>query len=327
MRRVITTAVASTLALSGCSGIQSSLAPAGHDAERVAVLFWFMTIGSIAIWVGVVALALFYSRPHEASPNRRRDRWLIVGAGVVFPVVVLTILLAYGLAMIPPIVARAPEGSLLIEVEGEMWWWRVRYIRPGQAPVELANEIRLPVGQQVQLRLLSDNVIHSFWVPSLGGKMDMLPGRVKHLRLRPTRTGVFGGACAEYCGTSHALMRFYTIVEEADAFEQWLQRQASPAPPPVQPLVEQGQRVFMANGCGACHTVRGSPAAGAIGPDLTHVASRLSIAAGTLRSGPDAMYRWVAGPEQVKPGVHMPGFGMLPENDLRALAAYLEGLQ
>jgi len=309
----------------GCAGLQSTLAPAGEDAARVAVLFWFMVAGGLAIWLGVVALALFYSRPHEAAPNRSRDRWLIVGAGVVFPIVVLTLLLGYSLAMIPPMVARAPEGSLVIEVTGEMWC--VRYERPGQDHVVLANEIRLPVGQPVQFRLSSDNVIHSFWIPALGGKMDMIPGRATHFTLRPTRTGVFAGACAEYCGTSHALMRFYAEVMEVHAFEAWLQQQAVPAAAPTQPIATRGQQVFFRTGCHACHAVRGTAARARIGPDLTHVGSRRSLAAGTLPNAPDALFRWLSNPERLKPGVHMPAFGMLPEDDLHALAAYLESLR
>ena len=320
-----------TLAMSvcaaGCTGIQSTLAPAAHQAERVTVLFWFMAAGALAIWIAVAALAIFYARPHAESPSRRRNRWLIVGGGVVVPLLVLTTLLAFGLAMIPPMVARAPEGSLLIEVDGEMWWWRVRYLRPGQPPVELANEIRLPVGQPVQFRLASDNVIHSFWIPSLGGKMDMIPGRITYIALHPTRTGVFAGACAEYCGTSHALMRMYAEVTDSDAFESWLLRQAQPADAPTEPVATQGQRVFTESGCGACHAVRGTSADGTAGPDLTHVASRRSLAAGTLPNRSDAMLRWIAHPERVKPGVNMPGFGMLPEGDLRALVAYLESLR
>jgi cytochrome c oxidase subunit II len=321
------TAVALAACTTACAGIQSALVPAGEQAERVAVLFWFMSGGAVAIWIAVVALALFYGRPHEAAPNRRRDRWLIVGGGVVFPLVVLTLLLAYGLAMIPPMVARAPEGSLMIEVDGEMWWWRVRYVRPGQDSVELANEIRLPVGEPVQFRLTSDNVIHSFWIPSLGGKMDMIPGRVTYLALHPTRTGRFAGACAEYCGTSHALMRFYADVVERANFDAWLQHQAMPAATPSSRLAVEGQRVFRATGCGACHTVRGTDATARIGPDLTHVAGRSSLAAGTLTNELDPLLRWVAHPDRIKPGVHMPAFGMLADDELRALAAYLQELR
>lgn len=313
--------------LAGCSGIQSSLTPAGRQAEQIAELFWWMTAGAAIIWAGVVALALYYARPHEAAPDQRRDRLLIIGGGVVFPIVTLTLLLAYGMTLIPPLVARAPEGSLLVDVVGEQWWWRVRYERPGQEPIELANEIRIPVGEPVQFRLSSDNVIHSFWVPALGGKMDMIPGRITYLALTPTSTGVFAGACAEYCGESHAFMRFYVEVMEKEAFADWLAHQATPAAAPTTDRAARGQQVLLANGCGACHRVRGTAAGGVIGPDLTHLASRMSLAAATLPNDQPALKRWVTWAERVKPGVHMPAFGMLPDEALDALAAYLGELR
>ena len=174
----------------------------------MAALYWWMAGASVLVWVAVLALAVWCARWSSGTPNRRRDRRLIIGAGVLVPRFVLTALLSYGLAMIPPLVARAPEGSLRIAITGEQWWWRVRYQRGTGKVVEAANEIRLPVGEPVQFRLDSDNVIHSFWIPALGGKMDMIPGRVTWLALQPTRTGYYRGACAEYCGASHARMAF-----------------------------------------------------------------------------------------------------------------------
>ena len=286
-----------------------------------------MAIGALVVWAAVIVLAIRCGRLRAGTTNRRRDTLLIVGAGVVVPTTVLTVLLLFGLAMIPPLVARAPEGSLQIVVIGEQWWWRVRYLRPGAEPVELANEIRLPVGEPVQFRLESDNVIHSFWIPSLGGKMDMIPGRVTYLTLHPTTAGVFRGACAEYCGASHALMSFYVEVLPRDAFARWLDHQASQAMAPSEPVAIRGQQVFFASGCTACHTVRGTPARGVIGPDLTHVGSRLSVGAGVLPNQQAAFERWIAEIDRIKPGVHMPQFGMLPLEEVRALAAYLEGLQ
>jgi cytochrome c oxidase subunit 2 len=317
----------SAVVLAGCDGLQSTLTPAGEDASRIATLFWWMTGGAIATWIAVVALAIYFAfRRAERMPDRRRDRLLIVGAGVVVPTITLTVLLVFGLAMLPRTVARAPEGSLVVDVVGEQWWWRVHYQTP-EGQVVLANEVRLPVGEPVQFRLASDNVIHSFWIPSLGGKMDMIPGRTTYLTLRPTTTGIFRGACAEYCGTSHALMSFYAEVMENDAFLQWLAHQASPARPPSDPIPALGREVFFASGCGACHAVRGTPASGVIGPDLTHVGSRLSLGAGILPNEPESFWRWVSRTEHIKPGVHMPAFGMLPPDELRALAAYLESLQ
>jgi cytochrome c oxidase subunit II len=315
-----------TVLLSACGGLQSSLSPAGREAERIAALFWWMTAGAVVAWLAVIALAVYYFQRPITSRNLRRDRVLIIGGGVVVPTLTLTALLVYGLAMLPAAVARAPEGSLQVVVTGEQWWWRVRYLRP-EGEVALANEVRLPVNEPVQLRLESDNVIHSFWIPSLAGKMDMIPGRITYLTVRPIATGIFRGACAEYCGTSHALMAFYAEVMEAASFGRWLDHQATPARSPEGPLAARGQDVFTATGCHACHTVRGTRADGVIGPDLTHVGSRLSLAGGILPNEPDAFRRWITNTEHLKPGVHMPSFGMLPDADVRALVAYLEGLQ
>jgi cytochrome c oxidase subunit 2 len=157
--------------------------------------------------------------------------------------------------------------------------------------------------------------------------MDMIPGRTNRLTLEPTRTGAFRGVCAEYCGTSHALMSFDVVVLEKDDFAAWLKRQHDRAQPPTQALARRGQELFIANGCGACHAVRGTPADGVVGPDLTHVGSRLSLGAGILPNDPEAFLKWMAHTQNVKPGVHMPHFGMLPPEDLRALAAYLDGLE
>ena len=312
--------------LSGCSGVQSALAPAGRDAERIATLFWWMTGGALVVWVLVIALAVYLARLGGDPMNRRRNSTLVIGGGVAIPTAVLTILLVYGLAMIPETVARAPEGSLQIHVVGEQWWWRVRYVRPTGDFVDLANEIRLPAGEPVQFRLESDNVIHSFWIPSLAGKMDMIPGRITYLTVRPSTVGVFRGACAEYCGASHALMAFYVEVMERQAFDRWLEGQAKPAAT-VTGDAARGQDAFFSNGCNACHTIRGSEADGVIGPDLTHVGGRLSLGAGILPNEPEAFQRWITSTDHVKPGVHMPPFGMLPPEEVNALAAFLEALR
>ncbi|MDQ3802410.1 MAG: cytochrome c oxidase subunit II [Acidobacteriota bacterium] len=319
--------VACALLVAGCGGVQSSLDPAGREAARIANLFWWMAVGAFVVWAAVIALALWAVRARPESHNLRRTRLLIVGGGAVVPTVVLTVLLIYGLAPIPALVAPAPEGSLKIAVTGEQWWWRVRYLPPGGEPVVLANEIRLPVGYPVEFRLDSPDVIHSFWIPPLAGKVDMIPGRVTRLVLKPTRVGVFRGVCAEYCGASHALMAFTVVVQEREEFDRWLAHQARPAEPPVEPTPARGQELFLANGCSACHTIRGTTAAGLIGPDLTHVGSRLSLAAGTLPNEPDDFRRWVAHTTGVKPGVLMPPFHMLPPDELQALAAYLKGLR
>jgi cytochrome c oxidase subunit II len=312
-----------------CRGVQSALAPAGREAERLAELFWWMTGGAVVVWLVTIGLALYAVRARPESLSPQRARLFIVWGGAIVPTAVLTVLLLFGLKPIPALLASAPAGSLKIIVSGEQWWWRVRYQLPGATTgtFELANEIRLPVGEPVQLQLDSPDVIHSFWIPSLAGKMDMIPGRVTHLALTPTKTGTFRGACAEYCGASHAWMSFWVVVQEKAEFDRWSREQVLPAAPPVAPLAARGQRAFLANGCGACHTVRGTQAQGVIGPDLTHVGSRLSLAAATLPNEPDAFQRWIAHTKEVKPGVLMPQFHMLPPEELQALAAYLKGLK
>jgi cytochrome c oxidase subunit 2 len=312
---------------SGCAGVQSSLDPAGKEADRIARLFWWMTVGSIVVWLGVIALLVYAVRVRADSFTRRKARIMIVGGGVVVPVLVLTVLLLVGLAPIPALLAPAPPGSLRIEVSGEQWWWRVRYLPAGQEPITVANEIRLPVGEPVEFHLESPDVIHSFWIPSLGGKMDMIPGRKTRLVLTPSRTGVFRGVCAEYCGASHAFMAFSVVVEEKEQFAAWLKHQSQPAEAPLQPLAAPGEQLFLTHGCSACHTIRGTAATGVIGPDLTHVGGRLILAAGALANEESEIARWIEQTHQVKPGALMPSFHMLPPEDIRSLAAYLKGLR
>ncbi len=312
--------------LTSCHGPQSALEPAGRSAEKIADLFWWMTTGAAVIWVAVVSLT-FYSIRIAPGPRQRQASWLIIGGGAVVPTAVLSFLLTYGLAMIPEMLKPAPTGSLKIYVTGEQWWWRVRYESSTGEPIVLANEIRLPIGEPVEFELESADVIHSFWIPSLGGKVDMIPGRRTRLKLEPTRTGVFRGACAEYCGSSHALMTFYVVVSSNKEFEDWLARQREPAQPTVEPLAVSGEKVFLSSGCGACHTVRGTSAEGGIGPDLTHVGGRLSLGAGTLPNDADSFLRWIKETQTVKPDVHMPRFRMLPQDDLRAMARYLDSLE
>ena len=297
--------------------------------NTLPIFFVWMAGGAVIIWLAVVSLAVYTIHLEREPHTLRGARLLIVGGGVLLPILVLTVLLVYGFATLPALIAPAPEGSLKIAVSGEQWWWRVRYFTPGDTHrvIELANEIRLPVGERVEFRLESPDVIHSFWIPSLGGKIDMIPGRVNRLTLEPSKTGVFRGACAEYCGTSHALMNFSVVVVEKNEFAYWLERQGQPALTPTETLAVRGQELFLATGCGACHTVRGTPADGVVGPDLTHVGSRLSLAAGTLANEPADFLRWIAHPGDVKPEVGMPAFGMLPPDELRALAVYLDGLE
>ncbi len=279
-------------------------------------MLWILVIGFVigAAWV----------RPREHS--RRLAEWIIIGGGLLLPTVVLAALLSWGLSIIPD--QRAPGSGLLVRVTGEQWWWRVEYWPPGaEGPIISANEVRLPAGERSEIALGATRVIHSFWVPALGGKLDMIPGRENRLTLEPTRPGVYRGQCAEFCGLSHALMAFETVVLEKGGFDAWLAREAQDAAAPQGAIALRGAEVFAEEGCGACHTVRGTPARGNVGPDLTHVGSRESLGAGLLETEPEDFASWVAYPEAFKPGVEMPAYGFLPEADLAALGVYLAGLQ
>jgi cytochrome c oxidase subunit 2 len=218
------------------------------------------------------------------------------------------------------------EGALVIQVTAKQWWWRFEYVTPA-GRVETANELRLPAGERVELQLSSPDVIHSFWVPSLAGKMDAIPGRLTRIALEPTQTGTFRGTCAEYCGASHALMAFSVVVVAPRDFDVWMEAQARTGAMPIDPLQARGAAAFLANGCSACHTIRGTSAAGRIGPDLTHVGSRTRIAAETLPNAAESLIRWIRETDRLKPGVHMPPFRTLATDELSALAAYLSNLQ
>ena len=215
--------------------------------------------------------------------------------------------------------APIEPGALRIEVTGEQWWWRVRYLDAQGAPdFETANEIRIPAGRPVLLELKSADVIHSFWVPSLAGKLDMVPGRTNRLRLLASRPGEYRGQCAEYCGGPHAFMALFVVAEEAAQFERWAEGQRKPA--------AAANALFTAH-CGSCHTVRGTQAAGALGPDLTHVGSRLSIGAGLLPNNAGALAGWIASSQHLKPGNLMPSFRHFSGEELRAMASYLQTLK
>jgi len=313
--------------LLGCDGPQSALDPAGRAAEQIARLFWKMAAGAALVWLAMAGLAVYAMRGARTAKEGRLAKLLIIGGGAIVPTAILTALLVYGLAMMPDLLARAPADSLKIEVTGEQWWWRVRYRPPDGGEVVLANEIRLPLGEMVEFHLESSDVIHSFWIPALGGKMDMIPGRTTRLVLEATRPGRFRGVCAEYCGTAHALMAFSVVVMQKEEFNRWLDDQRLPASEPAEIVSTRGRDLFFTNGCSACHTIRGTHADGVVGPDLTHVGSRLSIGAGILPNDSESFHRWIERTDRLKPGVQMPHFGMLPPDELRAIADYLESLK
>lgn len=315
--------IAAVLALASCDGHLSALDPAGGAASDIARLFWWMAAFAAAIWLSVMAIA--WHAAHSGPASERAAGRLVAIGGVAVPLVLLSGLLYAGLRQLPRL--EAPGDGLVIRVTGERWWWRVEYRPEDAPPFVTANEIRLPVHERVEFLLEASDVIHSFWIPSLGGKTDMLPGRVNRLVLEASEVGAYRGACAEFCGLSHALMELDVVAMEPPAFREWLRRQAAAAVPPASAEARQGFELFMASGCGACHNVSGTPANGRIGPDLTHVGSRRSIAAGTLPARPEAIARWIGHSSAIKAGALMPPYPMLSPDDRRAIGTYLSGLR
>ena len=282
---------------------------------------------------GLILLLVIALTACALLARTERRRWLkrqgfVIGAGIVFPVVALTALLTYGAILSRDLVAHAARPDLRIEVVGERWWWRVRYLdRNGETWFATANEIRVPVGKSVEYLLLSQDVNHSFWVPNLAGKLDMIPGVANRYRFAADRPGIFRGQCAEYCGAQHTFMAFFFVALAPDEFEAWASDQARPVSPPTTDVLRQGEALFLANGCGSCHQVRGTPASGQLGPDLTHVGSRLSIGAAMFPNNVGTLAGWIASTQHLKPDALMPSFGNLTGVELRAMAAYLESLK
>lgn len=329
MRRRARTASALTAALlaSSCEGVQSVLAPQGLQAERAAFLYWLMTIGGGAIFVALLLLTglAVFARPSWRNWMARDS--IIVGAGMIFPIVLLSALLAYGFVLTGQCPRAPDEKPIRISVEGLRWWWRVTYQDENGRAIESANELRLPAGAPVEIALTSHDVIHSFWIPKLAGKLDMIPGRTTVLTLTARDVGVMRGQCAEYCGGAHALMSFNVIVTPPEEFQGWLAREAGPAREPSDVTARAGRAQFFAGGCHACHTIRGVTDLGRIGPDLTHVGARSSIGAATLGVDKDSIARWIRDNQQIKPGNLMPAYGIFTQQQLDALATYLASLR
>lgn len=292
------------------------LSPQSGPAHDVATLWWVMFVGAAIVFAVVTALVLVAALRRRAEPApESAARRLVLWGGAIVPLVVLVALFAFVLRTIPSTsAARAKEGRLTIRVIGHQWFWEVRY--PG-AGVVTANEIHVPVGVPVRLEAHTADVIHSFWVPALNRKIDMIPGKDNELLLQADRAGTYRGQCAEFCGVEHGLMALFVVAEARARFDAWLAREQETA---------TGDELFMSSGCGGCHAIRGTDADATYGPDLTHLASRATLAAGTLANTPANLRRWIRDPQHVKPGNHMPDLG-LSDADVDALSAYLETLK
>jgi cytochrome c oxidase subunit 2 len=313
-------AAMAALMVAGCSGPQSALDPAGSEARIVGELFWWMLGGAGFLWLAVMSIATFATRRRGRPWSERAASRFILVCGAILPTMVLAVLLVFGLRLMPAL--RAPGEAMRIHVQGEQFWWRVSYELPDGSRINTANEIRLPRGLRTEFLLTAQDVIHSFWIPPLGGKMDMIPGTTNRLVLEPERTGRFRGACAEFCGTSHGLMALDALVMEPAEFDAWVEaRRAPPAP-----ARERGHALFLTHGCAACHSVQGTTAQGRIGPDLTRLSERPSIASGILPNDAASIDRFIRETGEIKPGARMPSFAHLPPEDSAAIARWLETL-
>lgn len=307
--------------LAGCNERQSALATFGEEAAALRSLTVYLCIAAAVIAVIMAGLVWRASHAPDGEMTQARGMKLILWGGAVVPTLVLFTLLLFSLPAMRPRPVGAAD--LRIRVTGEQFWWRVEYLGRGAPPVMSANEVRVPVGRTVEFALLGGDVIHSFWIPGLAGKMDMIPGRTNLLPVRATRAGRFRGQCTEFCGLSHALMAFEVVAMEPAAFDRWLASEARPAQVAAMP----GKALFAGYGCGGCHAVRGTAHASAIGPDLTHFGNRGTFAAGVLPQREDLLARWIRRPDSFKPGVRMPAYTQMPPRDATEIARYLRALK
>lgn len=327
------------LAATGCGAPQQMFSDATDGAARVTTLTWFMIIVAAIVYVVVIALMLagmWRNRqrdPHAVDLSRPGIRWVVIGGGIM-PAVVLTAVFLVALTAMGrypggrPARGPARDAVTTVDVTANQWWWQVKYAFPDLTrSFTTANEIHVPVGEPVLLRMHTADVIHSFWVPRLQGKIDMIPGQQNEMRLVAREPGVYPGQCAEFCGAQHAKMKMVIVADPPAQFRQWVQRQLAPAATPTDSLTVLGQRLFVAGPCSTCHTVRGTPALGQVAPDLTHMGSRLTIAAGWLPNSPGNLEAWIANAQSIKPGNRMPTLSVYSGRELRAVAAYVASLK
>jgi cytochrome c oxidase subunit II len=323
--------VLGSLLFAGCSPLPKALRPAGTGADWISELFWLFTAVCAAVWVAVTIALLFalFGRRKAAEKMPTQETW---ASRIVVAAVAVTVITLLGLTIASYFTDRSlanlgDERSLTIKVTARQWWWEVEYVHSEPSrTLTTANEIHVPTSVPIILKLASSDVIHSFWVPELAGKMDLVPGRENILRIRAERSGRYSGQCSEFCGLQHAHMRLLIIAKDSNEFAQWYEKQLQPARQPQSAEARLGREIFLQRPCVMCHTISGTPAASRAGPDLSHVASRQTLAAGTLPLTRGSLAAWIADPQTIKPGAKMP-LTHLGADELNAVVAYLESLQ
>ena len=316
------------VAATACTGRASTLDPGGSGAERISQLTWLLITVMAGVYIVVLAVLAMVIRRRTERPARGGTGWALVGVvagGIVLPVVVITALAIVSVRSLADL-TRAEAAGLTVDVVGQQYWWEFHYREADGESLITANELHLPVGRRVQIRLHSTDVIHSFWVPALQGKLDLVPGKVNVTWLRADRAGTYHGQCAEYCGIQHALMRMVVVAQEPSDFAQWLAAQRQPAVVGTDERARRAEQLFLVH-CASCHRVRGTSASfGTLGPDLTHVASRSTLAAGTFPNVKESLAGWIADPQAFKPGNLMPRVA-LPAEERQAVVDYVNGLR
>jgi cytochrome c oxidase subunit II len=316
-------------------GGHSALHAHGIEAARIGHLWWLMFWVCTAVFLLVLlALGIAVTRhpresdlPGPLSTRGRLRRNRVVAGAIGLTVVTLFVLLVASISTGRAVASLGAANARVIKVTGHQWWWEVKYKDPRpDRIVTTANEIHIPAGRPVRIELASADVIHSFWVPSLHGKRDLIPGHDSTLWIEADRPGVYRGFCAELCGHQHAHMGLLVIADPPDRFDAWYAAQLQPPSPPASPLQQRGRQIVESTPCALCHTIQGSQATGSLGPDLTHLASRRTLAAATLPSSHESLGRWIVDPQALKPGCQMPA-NSLSAADLQAVLAYLESLR
>jgi cytochrome c oxidase subunit 2 len=324
--RLVVLAVLVGAVAAGCGGGHSFLDAKGSEADRIASVWWLMFGLAAAVYVvvaGFIVYAATRGRRRSSESSRLDEQRFIWIGGVLAPLVILAILAVVTVDTTSALRNASPH-ELKIDVVGKLWWWQVEY--PG-TDVVTANEIHIPRGTPIDFHLTSDNVIHSFWVPQLAGKMDTIPGQPNDLRFTADTVGTYRGQCAEFCGLQHAHMGIAVVVDTPPDFGRWLARREATSLEPASEEAATGQLVFEREACAGCHTIRGTSAQGHVGPDLTDVGSRARIGAETLLNTPENMRAWIRDAQHFKPGISMPSFHSLSNSDVAALATYLESLK
>jgi cytochrome c oxidase subunit 2 len=336
-RRALLLLLAAAALASACGGPQPIMGPAGPAARDIAHLGWFVliTFGAVTVvmwilifWVGLRRTGTLDEHAPWDAPGARR--WIHWG-GITVPIVILGVIFVDTLVVLgrfPHEATHAIDVPPQITIVGHQWWWEVQYqIGDTHEHVVGANEVHIPAGRPIDIALVTRDVIHSFWVPQLHGKVDLIPGQVNQIRIQADRPGVYRGECAEYCGPQHAHMILLVKAESQADFDAWLGRERQPAGPPADALAARGQQVFLDGPCITCHTVRGTRAQGLVGPDLTHLASRDGIAANAYPNTTAYLEAWVTHAQSLKPYAQMPNITAFTGDDLRALVTYLRGLK